>query len=90
MLALVRRARSAITKQSSGYASHGQARARSAIAKQSSGCADHGQACAQCFHEAVERVCLPWSGVRACAITKQSKLWPAAASFPCISSRGER
>ena len=28
-------------------------------------CASHGQALSQCFHEAVERVCFPWSGVRA-------------------------
>ena len=38
---------------------------RRAIAKQSSGRAYHGQACVQCYSEAVERVRLPWSGVRA-------------------------
>ena len=40
-------------------------RARSAFTKQSSGCASHGQACVQCYNEAVGRVCLPWSRVRA-------------------------
>ena len=40
-------------------------RARSAFAKQSSGCAYHGQACVQCYNEAVGRVSLPWSRVRA-------------------------
>ena len=40
-------------------------RGRTAIKKQSSECAYHDQAWAQCFEEAVERVGLPLSGVRA-------------------------
>ena len=40
-------------------------RVRSAKTKQSGGCAYHGQPRVQCYNEAVEQVCLPWSGVRA-------------------------
>ena len=50
---LVRRA---ITKQSSGHAYHGQIRAQ---------CYNAAVERAQCYIEAVGRVCLPWSGMRA-------------------------
>ena len=61
------RARSVLTRQSSGCAYHGQACAqcynaaltmvRPAKTKRSSGCGCHGQACAPCQGEAVVRAC---------------------------------
>ena len=69
---MIRRARSAITKQLSECASPDQARSRSVLTKQLSSCACYCQACAQCYDEAVERAFFPWSGVRAVRITYRS------------------
>ena len=47
-------------------------RARSVIAKPSSGCAYHGRACVQCYNATIERVRLPFSGLRA-ALERSSR-----------------
>ena len=51
---------------------------RSSPKKQSGGCAYPEQACAQFHSEAVERVCLPWSGVRDEAVGQVCLPWSGA------------